>query len=432
MKINLSTFIVVMSDFTPFPVKYMEGGFGMENIKIIDSIMGSGKTSWAIQYMNKSNKDKRFIYITPFLSEVQRIKREVSNREFVEPINKGKGKLDNLKQLILNDCDIVSTHALFQNADEQIIQLLKASNYTLILDEVMNVVDQFDLKKDDLRLLIQNKMILVNEDTGMITWNTKGDFQDTEYNRIKNLAASQNLYYFQNTILFWTFPVAVFKGFKEIFVLTYLFEAQEQKYYYDLFNLEYEYLAILRDGMGNFQLINHKDKLPYDKSYIKSLINIYEGKLNDIGFDEYSLSKTWYAKDKNKLIIKKMKMNLYTYFRNNSKTSSKSNMWTCFKDDLPRLKGKGYSKGFVSHNARATNDYQEKVALAYTINRFMQPHKKNFFISRGVTVNQDLYALSELIQWIWRSRIRNGESINLYIPSKRMRRLLNDYLDNNL
>lgn len=248
----------------------------MENIKIIDSIMGSGKTSWAIQYMNKSSKDKRFIYITPFLSEVQRIKREVFNREFVEPINKGKGKLDNLKQLILNDCDIVSTHALFQNADEQIIQLLKASNYTLILDEVMNVVDQFDLKKDDLRLLIQNKMILVNEDTGMITWNTKGDFQDTEYNRIKNLAASQNLYYFQNTILFWTFPVAVFMGFKEIFVLTYLFEAQEQKYYYDLFNLEYEYLAILRDGMGNFQLINHKDKLPYDKSYIKSLINIYE------------------------------------------------------------------------------------------------------------------------------------------------------------
>ena len=78
-----------------------------------------------------------------------------------------------------------STHALFQNADEEIIQLLKASNYTLILDEVMNVVEQFELNKDDLRLLMQNEMILINEETGLITWNREGDFQDTEYNRIK-------------------------------------------------------------------------------------------------------------------------------------------------------------------------------------------------------------------------------------------------------
>ena len=44
------------------------------NITVIDSIMGSGKTTWAIDYMNKAPADQKFIYITPFLNEVDRIK----------------------------------------------------------------------------------------------------------------------------------------------------------------------------------------------------------------------------------------------------------------------------------------------------------------------------------------------------------------------
>lgn len=193
LKNKLSTFEVVKSDIPSFAVIDVKGGINLKTIKIVDSIMGSGKTSWAIQFMNGADSDKRFIYITPFLSEVERIKKSVTNRKFVEPINTGNGKLDNLKKLILNDYNIVSTHALFQSADEEIIQLLKASNYTLILDEVMNVVEQYELNKDDLQLLIQNQMILVDEKTGLIRWNSEGDYQDTEYNSIKNLAKTDNL-----------------------------------------------------------------------------------------------------------------------------------------------------------------------------------------------------------------------------------------------
>ncbi|KAB0444475.1 hypothetical protein [Lysinibacillus fusiformis] len=79
-------------------------------------------------------------------------------------------------------------------------------------------------------------------------------------------------------------------------------------------------------------------------------------------------------------------------------------MWTCFKDDIPKLKGKGYTKGFVANNARATNDFEQKESLAYTVNRFMNLFEKKFFISKGVEVNEDMYTLSELIQWIWRSQ----------------------------
>lgn len=43
-------------------------------VKIVDDIMGSGKTTWAIDYIN-SNIDKRFLCILPTLSECERYKQ---------------------------------------------------------------------------------------------------------------------------------------------------------------------------------------------------------------------------------------------------------------------------------------------------------------------------------------------------------------------
>ena len=54
---------------------------------------------------------------------------------------------------------------------------------------------------------------------------------------------------------------------------------------------------------------------------------------------------------------------------------------------------------------------------------------KNYFLAYGVEVQEDVYALSEMIQWIWRSAIRDGEEIWVYIPSNRMRALLENWLN---
>jgi len=309
-------------------------------IKVIDSIMGSGKTSWAIQYMNESGEEMKFIYITPFLDEVKRVRESVTNRKFVEPANHGKGKLDNLKKLVINGCNIVSTHASFQTADEELIELLKASGYALILDEVMNVIEEFPLNNDDFQLLINNEMIFIDE-AGVIRWNYESGYQNTKYNEIKVLSKTENLIFFENTILFWSFPVSVFNAFDEVYVMTYLFEAQEQKYYYDMYRVDYECKAVERLG-NRYVLVSHEDKQPYNKQQIKSLINIYEGNLNSIGDDKHGLSKSWYSR--NGALVVKMKKNLYTYFFNNAKTSAKVNMWTCFKDDKKSLLEKDIRK----------------------------------------------------------------------------------------
>ena len=58
-----------------------------------------------------------------------------------------------------------------------------------------------------------------------------------------------------------------------------------------------------------------------------------------------------------------------------------------------------------------------------------------YFNEKGLKeINKDKYALSILLQWIWRSRIRNiadsdeNRKIDLYLPSSRMKHILMDWL----
>ncbi|GED72543.1 hypothetical protein BRE01_62450 [Brevibacillus reuszeri] len=60
---------------------------------------------------------------------------------------------------------------------------------------------------------------------------------------------------------------------------------------------------------------------------------------------------------------------------------------------------------------------------------YLKPYVTGFFHDKGVKVNEDLFATSEMLQWLWRSAIREGREITLYIPSSRMRRLLINWLN---
>lgn len=92
------------------------------------------------------------------------------------------------------------------------------------------------------------------------------------------------------------------------------------------------------------------------------------------------------------------------------------------------LQGKGYARGFIPVNTKATNEHHDKKAMAYLVNVFHQPLIKGYFEDRGIPVHEDIHALSEMVQWLWRSGIRDGEAIYVFIPSERMRRLRTEWL----
>lgn len=404
----------------------------MERVKVIDSIMGSGKTSAAIDMMNNSGTDENFIFITPYLDEVDRIKKSISSKQIYEPKVKKKGdktqyKFESFHELLSQNKNIVATHNLFKNANDETKELILSGNYTLILDEVMEVVEQLRVKKHDLTTLFESKLIYVED--GFVKWNEEKKDYETRYDDIRDMALNNNLMYFKDNILIWNFPADIFKLFKEVYILTYMFDAQIQRYYYDINNIKYQkYVSEFIDGQYRFT----KHNTEYEsilKAQLRNKIKIYEGNLNTVGQLDYSLSSNWY-KNKSPYTIKKVKNNVFNYFNNIVKSSSDEAMWTTYSEHKNKVKGNGYTKGFVSCNARATNDFKHKKHLVYTINRYVNTVLYNYFKEKyQITIDQDAFALSELVQWIWRSAIRDGEEITLYIPSLRMRELLIEWLN---
>lgn len=175
---------------------------------------------------------------------------------------------------------------------------------------------------------------------------------------------------------------------------------------------------------------------------IRDLLKICRGKMNIVGDGCHTLSKTdiqGKSKKTNKRnanyskeVKEDLKTNANNFFKNIANTKSDENMWTCHSDFKKDLKVKGYTKGWVAFNSRATNMYSNRKSLAYLMNKFELPHIKNSFANNGIETNSDIIALSGLVQWIFRSAIRNKQEINIYIPSERMRGLLDKWLNNEL
>ncbi|AXI11085.1 hypothetical protein CUC15_03830 [Oceanobacillus zhaokaii] len=411
-------------------------------INIIDSIMGSGKTSWAIQFMKNAPSYQKFMYITPFKGEVERVINSVaSNFRQPEIDDRNNTKLDDLKSLIANGENIVSTHSLFRSINSEVIDLLDMENYTLILDEVMDVIEQVNISQDDLKMLTKNEVIEVNK-KGVVNWK-QPDYKKGYFEKLRNLSNSGNLMMYEDKnnqpiAVYWTFPVDTFKCFENVYILTYMFDGQIQRAYFDLFGQKYEYRSVLKVG-SEYKLapyVSYKDE---DRSHLKELINIYylsardKKDMNKMGnkagyFSVSDLKK----KTKSTQTKKVIKDNAYNYYYNKCKVPSAEVMWTTFKEFEANLTPIGLKDKFVIVNARATNEYQHKSTCIYLANIYMNPLTTHFFKKQGVEVNIDLYALSELLQWLFRSRVRKGQPINVYIPSKRMRTLLEQYLNNEI
>lgn len=185
----------------------------------------------------------------------------------------------------------------------------------------------------------------------------------------------------------------------------------------------------IRGSYGNYQLVDYykPDKKPYQKR-----IKVYEGNFNkNIPTKENVLSTSWSNQSYNSKHLRQIQKNMYNYIHNVTKSKSDDVMWTSTKANKSKLKGKGYTNGFVSCNARASNDYKDRTCLMYAVNWYINPEINKFFLQNNIRVNQDAIALATMLQWIWRSNIRVSDSnqqINIYVPSARMRKILYQWI----
>jgi hypothetical protein len=305
--------------------------------------------------------------------------------------------------------NVVATHKLFMELKEEDSSYLK--DYILILDEAVNPLKLNYLGKKDIELLVNQNIILIEEETKRVRFindDYKGRFDD-----IKKLCNSNTVYHLDENNLVWVFPIKIFKAFKEVQILTYLFKGTLLYAYLKLHNISFN----IKDSYTLNQLTG-----------IEKLLNIYKGVSNEPKNSMNTYSVTWCSK-LSKKSAKKISYRTSYIFKKIFNTPSKENAFTTFKDSRVKLSGGSYSKGFIAVNSRATNKYSNVKSMAYLASRYHHPQDVSFFRQRGIELNEELFALGELVQWIWRGCIRKNEKMNLYIPSYKMRQLLIRWLN---
>lgn len=402
-------------------------------VSVCDALCGSGKTSACIRMMNE-RVDSKFIFVTQYLSEVERIKAKCSSRGFVSPnsdIKSGLTKLADIHQLMREGKNIATTHSLFVSYTEETKQLVEEQGYVLVLDEVVDVLCPAELSRSDLNLLIKSNAI--TDDGDGFTWTDEEYDAEDERCRFREemlRAKSRNFLRYDDNFFFWAIPPELFTRFSEAYVLTYMFHSQILRCFFDLYKIDYTVIGAKKDG--DDYVFCGLDEMERSRE-LRDKVHILENdKLNEVGANRTSLSFSWYRSEGTRTDesdVVRLRKNLTNVFKNIWKSPSDKAMWTTFKDYREHMENKGYKNAFVTYNKRASNDYCDRRYLAYCVNNFPRPWESKYFKDRGVDVNGDTYALSILIQWMFRSAIRKNEEIWIYVPSVRMRALLRLWLD---
>ena len=393
--------------------------------------MGSGKSSWFRQAIAGDNT-RNFLYIAYRLKDIEEQKQSIEAegiiRDISEPQNKGNGKLDNIVNLISQQRDIMSTHELFRRFDGRCYEALKENSYTLVIDEAIEAVRQYSFSgRDDYKYLLNNGDITVDEN-GKISWT--GSDLSTRFDDVRILAQNDALFTVDGKYYLWHYPHRFFDVFDQVYILTYNFNGTLLKYYFDLYNIPYEMKSI-GEGQNGYEIIDYVEHP--DLAQVRSRIDVYQDAplLDNISQKHNALSARWFDYAGNRNAIACLRNNMYNYTRNIIGAQSSEVMWTCYERQRGKLKGNGYAKGWLPFNIKGSNEYQGRNCLMYAVNYYMQPEMEKFFTARGISIDKDQVALTELLQWVWRSNIRDKSSdkqVHVYIPSSRMRTLFTNWL----
>lgn len=432
-------------------------------VTVIDAVMGKGKSTWMIEHVS-TNHDEEFIIVVPTLSEVERYKSELEDSRpvYAPQSNSRNTKLESFKSsLRKGGSTIITTHALFSFWDEECFNLIQSKGYTLVLDETVDLIQEVYIDPDDYTLLIENGWICEephkkDSDITVLKATDKiGDYQGQFKAFIKH-SQRNDLFKVQDNLYCWSIPPEKMLSFQKTWLLTYLFPCSETDNWFKFYGIKRNIMT-LDDA---HELIPHDGR--YSGQEFADLLTILDDRrLNSIGDKSEKsgnpLSRSWYNSQRGKrCALPRLKNNLQNFFKHKCKghyppgrqePNSFFNMWATYEAYRGRLAASPYAsvnggvkdetasheeiaKGecFVAFNQRATNNFSHKSNLAYMVNPHPRVPVQRFFQKHDLSIDKDYYALSVLIQWVWRSRIRNGEPILLYLPSERLRKLLNRWL----
>ena len=420
-------------------------------VEILDNIMGSGKTTEIIKWMDSKYATEKFIYVSPLLSEVKdggRISRDCKNVKFHFPhTEEHSTKTDHLLELLEQGLNVCCTHSLYLLMTNKHFQEIKKQGYTIIIDEELNIIDSYDeYSPFDLDSLISLGCIEKQESDGMLVWVRDDENFDKSihaYHKFKRHVENGLIYSTKrsDSMMVSQLPIKLFSVAKRTIIITYMFEGNVLSSFLKLKGIKYKPFT---------EVVTKQVR----KSDIKNLITLFRPDSKWVKINNLRLSNTWYttsgkgnATESDINFISKF----IEYFARKCDIDYKQLMYTFPKyrrwDSITTRGGVkrkvikprslidrkeddgSVEKCWIATQTRATNDYAHKTHLCHLFNRYPNRSVKAYLQDYGYDVNDDVFAVSELVQWVWRSAIRNNEPIVLCIASSRMKKLFLEWLD---
>jgi hypothetical protein len=442
-------------------------------VHLFDSIMGSGKTTGIHKLLGQSfdnGKRGNILYISPLLSEVggdELLEYQVTPN-LIEGVdydiypNAGDGidvycergrvqkmlpqldfkylrtdlygsKKAHFISLIKQGKNISATHAIFKLLTVADLKDIKEANYTVIIDEVVSVIEDVKISQVTRTLLDNAKLIDIDPLFKIVSWEGNKTFNNRDYQHndgqaIKNFAQkclNTEVYIVNNTAFISFFPYPVLEAFNKVILMTYLFDGSLMSKWLEIHGA---YI------INQTHHINWLKSESFIKQKIKVSIDLYTP-TNEIGF---SLSQSAYLKHTNKNrqdLMKALERYADVARKGNEPIKNEEHIVTCpktfwDKNNKKNIMPTRLSKAqWLSSTTKATNQYSHYKSVIYALSKHKNPYYESLLRYWGTSLDNDLFAVAEMLQLIWRGCIRNDERMKLFIVCPKMRKLFTDWLN---
>ena len=403
-----------------------------KTIEVLDSIMGSGKTTGIIKWMN-SNPQNKYLYVSPLLSEVvDRIPNECVALGFVSPNTENhRTKSQHLLELLQEGNNISFTHKLFTDLTYEHLKVIDNNNYVLVIDEEIDFIESYngkDYGSADIVTLENNGFITIDENNlGRVIWKWSEELfeESSAYSKLKRMCDLGMLHCAKRDrdMMVLHLPIALLAVTKRCIVMTYMFEGSIMSKFMDLKGVTIEPFMEIQMIKTEAQVKEESCRLI--TPYISQAI---------VKAQSLRLTSTWYHIDAKVDQLKVVSSAIRSACRKSTKDKT---LYTLPKQLVlpdkrkPKITINGYSAKdcYLYCGTKATNEYSHIDNLVHAFNRYPITSVKAYLTDYGFPIDDDHFALAELIQWVWRSSIRNGEPITLSIIPLRMRRLFENWLN---
>lgn len=408
-------------------------------IELLDSIMGSGKTQGVIQWM-LNNPQNKYLYVSPMLTEVEeRIPTACQALEFTYPCTEEyKTKGQHLLKLLEEGCNVSFTHSLFTDLTKQHLALIRKHEYVLIVDEEVAFIEPYkgNYSRDDIVSLEKAGHIRVEEDNlGRVVWQWYDDneMNDTAYSKLKRMSDLGMLYCAKRDrkIMVVHLPIELVQSSRRVILLTYLFKRSVMESFMDLRGIEIvPFKEVVPPKTTKDVLTKAKNLITFiDTTTTKAVSNL-------------SMSSTWYSKNATTADLEKVSNAIFSVYRKFG--DKESFIFTAPKSlaDYQYVKDEKLKRNIIHKKmpkdvdwiycgTKATNMWSHKSIAVHAYNRYVNTAIKAYLQDYGTPPDDDMFALSEMVQWIFRTCIRNDEPLQLCILNNRMKGLLCNWLNGN-